>query len=545
MTAEEILEQTVEQLGAEFDVLGDLIDLSCLQSSDGEKKVFEQLSSLFRPEFTHNQRILVYQPPNDRYSVTENLASDSLIFLQTTLQKIDISNFFVVVISGNSAVQDELNWVQKKHSTDSNPMAHCYVDIKFKKIVPDTDTFCINMWNHLYVSTQLEILPCCNANTDLPLGKLPDQSVDTIINNSRSNKIRSMMLSGLRCSECATCYSNEDQGIVSRRQRDNEKSKDSLSYFKSTTNVDGSIPAYRPTTFDIRLNNICNLKCRTCSGLASSQLAHEEKKIFNNTVNFQKIPSRKTRDQVLNSIIGYVDYAKNLYFAGGEPLILQEHYDILDYLLEINNTNLQIHYNTNFTNLTFKHTSIFDYWKKFSNVSIGASLDGHGPVFEYVRHGAKWHDIEKNLTDLQSNCPHVDFRVTSTISLISVESVIELQQMWHKSNKLHITKFHIKAVSVDDFLTLQSLLPHHKKDISEKIDEHCKWLIVNDAADLTKSWKQIQQSMWANDKSYINKEFSLVNRARDLERQENFELIYPQFHDLFTPYYNNNKLLPL
>jgi uncharacterized protein YtpQ (UPF0354 family) len=114
--------------------------------------------------------------------------------------------------------------------------------------------------------------------------------------------------------------------------------------------------------------------------------------------------------------------------------------------------------------------------------------------------------------------------------------------MWHNSNKLHINKFQINPVIGNDFLTLQSLLSHHKKDISKKIDDHCDWLTVNNAIDLANSWKQIQQNMWSADKSYVNKEFSPVNRARDVERQENFELIYPQFYDLFTPYYTNNLL---
>jgi MoaA/NifB/PqqE/SkfB family radical SAM enzyme len=542
MTDLEILNTTVTELSTKFRVLGNPIDLSLLESSNGKKKIFNLLSETARPVFENDQRILVYQPANDRYSYSENLASDSLIFLQTTLQKIDISNWFVIVISGNPNIQDELEWVRTVYSTDSNPINHHCVNINFKKNIPNLDTFCVNMWNHLHISTQLEILPCCIANNDKSMGDLSDQTLDEIINSTTAREIRLKMLSGQRCVECATCYTHEDQGLVSRRQQDNTKFKDTLNYFKSTTNIDGSLTTYRPETLDIRLNNICNLKCRTCSGVYSSQLAQEEKKVFNNVVNFQKIPSSNTRAKVLNSVIGCFDHAKSIYFAGGEPLILKEHYVILDYLIEINKTDLKIFYNTNFSNLLFKDKSILDYWKKFSNISIGASLDGHGQIFEYVRHGAKWSEIEKNLTDLQINCPHVDFTVTSTISLLSVESIIELQQMWHNSKKLHINKFQINPVIGNDFLTLQSLLPHHKKNISKKIDDHCQWLIDNDAVILANSWQQIQQTMWAEDKSYVNQEFAQVNRARDIERQENFELIYPHFYDLFSPYYTNKSL---
>jgi MoaA/NifB/PqqE/SkfB family radical SAM enzyme len=542
MTDLEIVNDALKELSTQYEVLGELVDLSLLELGDGKKKIFDLLEKVARPVFENNQRILVYQPSNDRYSYADNVASDSLIFLQKYLQTIDISNFFVTVISGNPNLKNELKWLQVTHSTDLNPMSCYYVDVAFKKNIPDQDTFCVNMWNHLFIGTQLDIVPCCVARLDRPLGNLTNQTLDEIVNSIESKEIRLKMLSGRRPIECENCHALEDRGLPSRRLRDNAKFNSKLDYFKSTTNDDGSLKVYTPETFDLRLNNICNLKCRTCSGAYSSELAYEEKKLFNNVVNFQKMSSSITRNKVLNSVIKYLDTAKSMYFAGGEPLIRKEHYDILDYLIAIGKTDLKIFYNTNFSILTFKDKNVLDYWKYFSNITIGASLDGHGRIFEYVRHGAKWNIIEKNLLDLQTHCPHVNFTVNSTISLLSVESVIELQQIWHKSKKLHIKNFEINPVMSNDFLTLSSLLPHHKKKISQQIDQHCQWLFDNDATDLANSWKQIQQAMWTEDNSYVNKEFAWVNRARDIERNENFESTYPIFSDLFAPYYNNTPL---
>jgi MoaA/NifB/PqqE/SkfB family radical SAM enzyme len=540
MTTDPIIQLAIDKLSDQYVLLGEPIDLSWLESPDGEAKIFNLLEALHRPVFENNQRLVVVQSKKDMYSYSSNIASDSLIFLQQCLQKIDISNFFVVVITPNSKIEHELEWVKQHHSTDSITIGYMLIDQKFEKQIPTTDTFCVNMWNHLYVSSQLEILPCCVAKDNKPLGSLIDHTVEEIVNNNTANAIRNKMLTGERCTECITCYTKEDVGQTSRRMADNNKFKASIEELKLLTNSDGSLKNFSPATFDIRLNNICNLKCRTCSGVSSSQLAAEEKKLFNNAVNFNKTPTTQTRAKVLESVIDYFDNGESIYFAGGEPLILKEHYDILDRLLLVGKTHIPIKYNTNFTHLTFKNKNILDYWKQFSNITVGASLDGHGTVFEYARHGANWKDIEKNLIELKDQCPHVKFVVTSTISLLSIESVMELQKMWHELKILDISNFYINLMTGNDYLSLQSLQPAHKKMISSKLDQHCDWLKTTGADELAQHWRQIQQYMMLQDKSYVNKQFSKVNQARDVARNENFESIYPQFIDLFQPYYTDN-----
>lgn len=528
----------ISQLTDKYELIGSPIDLARFHEKDGEKFIFDLLSSFYRPKFENNQRIVVIQPDNDRYSYVDNIASDALIFLQKSLQKIDISNFFVIVATGNKNIEEELKWLQTTHSTDLNAIGHLIVDTEFKKNTKINDTFCVNMWNHLYVSTQAEILPCCQAKQDRPLGNLTEFTVEQIINNKIANNIRLKMLSGQRCNRCESCYALEDSGIDSRRVLDNHKFEGTIDQLKSQTNLDGSLKSFLPQTLDIRLNNICNLMCRTCNGVSSSMLATEEKILFNNTANFKKNVNANTRERVLSLIIKYFDSAEKINFLGGEPVILKEQYDILEYLIKINKIDTPILYTTNFTKLNLKEKSILEYWKKFTRITVRASIDGHGRVFEYVRHGAKWHDIEHNLLLLKQECPNINFRVTSTISLLSVESVIELQQMWHTTNKLDINNFEIHLMAGSNYLSLQSLLPDHKKNISKKIDSHSNWLSKIGAVKLEQDWRGIQEYMLSDDKSYSNKEYAKVNRMRDIAREENFETIYPQFINLYQPYYN-------
>ena len=529
----------LENLEKKYDILGEPIDLSLFYDQDGENIIFEALKSLYRPVFENRQRIVVIQPNSDQYSYAEYMASDAVVFLQQSLQKIDISNFFVVVVTGNKNIHGELEWLQKKFSTDQNPIGHCIIDTEFAKIHKTRDTFCVNMWSHLHVNTQLEILPCCLARQDLPLGSLEKNTVDEIVNSEHAKSIRLKMLANQPCVECEVCYRLEDDTGTSRRIRGNSKCQDKIPELIALTNPDGSLKKFNPISTDIRLNNICNLKCRTCDGLSSSQLAVEEKKLFNNVVNFNKIPTTKNREHVLSLIIDYFQSVKRIYFAGGEPLIIKEHYDILDYLINNNKTNVPIYYTTNFTNLAFKDKNVLDYWKKFENITIGASLDGHGEILQYVRHGTKWQDIEKNLRDLKSQCSHVKFTVTSTVSILSAESIIELQQMWHNQGILSIDMFEIHLMINSDYLSLQSLSISNKERFSKKIDDHCSWLESKNAFDLVKNWQKIKAFMWQKNKFYINQNYAKVNRARDLARGENFEKLYPHLVDMFSPYYED------
>jgi len=530
------VEDAIAYLSLNFEVIGNPIDLRDFENQDGEKAIFDQLSKLYQEHYENHHRMVVIQGHEDTYTYEDNRASDSLIFLQKSLQKVDISNYFVVVVSSNPELEQELKWVQKNFGTDDHPIQHLNVDGSYQKIIPNEDTFCILPWIHLHIDSQSQVKPCCVSDNKILWGDASIDKVDDLVNSDRARKMRLNMLSNRKCRECSNCYNLEKYQIPSRRVRVNERWKHLRSTYLEKTNSDGSLREFKPVYLDLRFNNTCNLKCRTCSGYFSSQLAQEEKNLFGNTENFKKILTQTQRISVLNKVMKYVDHAKHIYFSGGEPLIMHEHYDILDQLVRTGNLDTEIFYNTNFTTLEFKGTHIFDYWKNFTNITIGASIDGHGDVFEYVRHGAKWNDIENNLKDLKEKCPNIKFSVTSTISLLSAESVMELQKNWHESGKLDINNFFIEAMAGSDYLSLQSLFDHHKKHLSFLINQHCDWLHDQKASNLRDSWQNMKQMMWAADKSYVCAEFAKVNRRRDISRGVNFELTYPQYRDLFSDY---------
>jgi hypothetical protein len=269
-----------------------------------------------------------------------------------------------------------------------------------------------------------------------------------------------------------------------------------------------------------------------CSGYFSSAIAQEERKLFGNSKYLDNLIISDQKDLSLKKLLKYLPYCEKIYFAGGEPLLTSEHYKILDALIECNNTDLEIVYNTNFTTLAYKNISVVDLWKQFSNITIGASLDATGPVAEYVRHGTKWLDIESNLKLLRTQCQHVVFTVTSTAGFLNVSSLIELQRTWHENNIVDISNFSVSTMINPDHLTLQ-ILPHdHKKRLGKKIKSHIHWCQQNQAMILATQWESVLKYMFNADSTHHLSKFKQLTNSMDQYRNESLQAVLPEFSDL-------------
>lgn len=501
--------------------------LSNFFCENGEKWLYESLKNLYQAEYKNNYRIVLIQDCSDVYDY-----SDSPGRLVTALQKfasqIDISNFFILLLTNNINIEQELEQVKKLYSTDENTIQYQIVNtLPAKAAIEKTqDTFCILPWTHLYVGPDGNVLPCCQGDQQYPMGNVRNQSIDNILKSSKFNKLRSNMLSNVRSKECSRCYTLEDNNLQSYRVENNNQWRhlDNIQY-----NKDGTIDKFKPVYIDIRLNNICNLKCRMCSSYFSSSIAAEDKELYGVISNSLRNQERKYE---LKEILEYIPFVEKIYFAGGEPLLAPEHYEILNKLIDCNNTNIEILYNTNFTNLVFRDTDITTLWNKFTKVRIGASIDAMDTAAEYIRHGTKWTTIEQNLNKIKQKSPHVDFVVTSTVGFMNVTSLIKLQQHWHNNNILDISKFSLTTTISPDHLTVNVLPTRHKERLDKIIKEHIQWCINHNAKTLASQWNDVLQYMWSSDNSHYLGEFVRITKMLDLHRGESFVNVFPEFQDL-------------
>ena len=523
-------EEVVDKLKTVYDTSEPLY-LSSFFQPNGEKWLYESLSALHQEEYKNNYRIIVVQDCNDVYDYAD-LPGQAITALQKFSSQIDISNFFILLISNNQQIKEELAQAQELYSTDANPIQHYIVDlVPYEKTITTGDTFCILPWMHIYVGTDGNLLPCCNGMHQHPMGNVRTDSIDNILKSSKYNQLRKNLLTGQRSKECKRCYDFEDAGHQSPRLKNNKK----WAHLKTLEfNNDGTVDKFTPAFLDIRLSNICNLKCRMCDGYFSSAIAQEDAELFGNYTHLNNSLPNKDRQAELVDILKYVPFAEEIYFAGGEPLLNSEHYEMLNKLIECGNTNLRLFYNTNFTKLSFKNISVTDLWNKFSNVTVGASLDAMGDVAEYVRFGTDWKEIEQNLARVKAEAPHVNFTVMSTVSFMTVASLIELQKQWHNNNILNINKFTLNTTISPDYLTVRVLPSEHKQQMSLLISEHIQWCRENHASKLAGQWQETLDYMLSADHSHCLGQFKHLTNIVDIHRNQSFVKVFPEFQDLLS-----------
>lgn len=507
----------INDLTNKFNVLGEI------NLSSDEKNLFENLQKLKKDHYNENDRILIIQGTKEIYNFL-NTAATSLVNLEKFLSILDIPHHFVFILSPNTDIAWELSEVSTKFSTESSPIHHFIYNDSFEKISNKSDTFCPLPWMHLYVGTDGNVLPCCVSDQSIPMGNILTTSIENIINSKKFIKIRNNMLNDLKSPECAFCYDQEKNNQTSPRENHVKK------WFLNKSTISDTITDFKPLYLDIRISNVCNLKCRMCSGYFSSAIAQEDKDLFGNTKWFSLKNNERT--DALANILKYLPFVESLYFAGGEPLLMVEHYKILDELIALKKTDVKIKYNTNLTNIKFKNQTIDYWWNKFKNITVGASLDAYDNVAEYVRHGTIWNDVVQNRLFLKEKCPNIKFNITSTVGFLNVESLINLQQTWIRDNLINPDELSMSMLNTPDYLNCQSLPNHHKERLKISITKHIEWCYQNNYVDLVSKWKNVIDFMMLKDQSHMINEFKLITKILDKHRKEEFNRVFPEYSDL-------------
>lgn len=286
-------------------------------------------------------------------------------------------------------------------------------------------TICILPWIHAHIHTTGNVYPCPHSisSKDAVMGSIKCESLENIINTDNMKKLRLNMLSNVKSSVCTKCYEMEDSGIVSHRTRHNEYFKKHFNIIESTA-PDGTIDP-NIKFIDVRFSNICNLKCRTCYHELSSSIAAEEGR---KVIMIKALPDYDIFEKQYSNI-------EQIYFAGGEPLLMKEHLELLQKLIAKGvSKNIVLDYNSNITNLEFKGNNFTNLWQEFKNVNISASIDAIGKRGEYIRHGCEWHKIEKNIFMLSQ---YVSVNLALTASALNVANIIDTHKYLVKENILN------------------------------------------------------------------------------------------------------------
>ena len=265
------------------------------------------------------------------------------------------------------------------------------------------EKICILPWISIETSPIGTARPCCLAVDEItkPNGtkySLRENTLEEIYHSPYMQDLRQQFLNGNKPQTCQRCWDEEAAGRVSKRMNSRIRLKE---YYDSVdwanTNPD------QLWFIDLKLGNICNLKCRICGSWSSSKWAKEEidyiPELLDRKTHLAYIYLRdgawpRETEVFWDNLRTLLPNIKYFEFTGGEPFLIEQHFDLLRYAVENNYAkNIEIHYNTNGT--VFPESA--ELWSNFKHVEIAFSIDNVGDRFEYERYGADWNLVQENI----------------------------------------------------------------------------------------------------------------------------------------------------
>jgi MoaA/NifB/PqqE/SkfB family radical SAM enzyme len=353
------------------------------------------------------------------------------------------------------------------------------------------DKFCVLPWVSLETSPIGTVRPCCLAEQEITSDagdkfNLHTAEFGAIQNSKYMRDLRQQFLDGQQPETCRKCWHEESVGRTSKRMHTLDRLKHMLPEQEWTSDA-------KPLMFlDLKLGNICNLKCRICGSWSSSsfaveEIAHDQTLDRKKTFHYQMLKQgRWPRENPVfwQQIANNVDNIRYLEFTGGEPFMIQEHFDFLQRLVDLGvSKNIEIHYNTNGTIYPDHADAI---WQHFKLVEIAFSIDDVDSRFEYQRSGANWQEVQRNIglfAKMRQQLGNIQLQVCTTVNVFNVlylETVanwIDQQNfdfvywnMLHEAPYLSIANLPLKVKqAATNKLQLANVSPAHKKEFERMI----------------------------------------------------------------------------
>jgi len=304
------------------------------------------------------------------------------------------------------------------------------------------------------------------------------------------DQIKSEMLAGQRPDACKKCWNLEDHGVNSDRQIYNETldfyfDKDLPGLFEMAQQG----TSYR-AHYKIDSSNVCNSTCVTCNSISSS--------LWGDLLRRNGQPSQKNWTLKTENFVADIDFARaqSIGFRGGEPLLSATNFEILQRLIDHNNTDCFINFTTNGSvKLTATQKEILS---KFSQVNMCFSIDGVGSVFEYIRYPLKWNTVLDNIHD----CRQHNIMISASYTVSNLNVLYHDQTCaWFHDNQIRFLinpvydPTYFRPGALPQTVKNQILSNHHSLDLAGFLGQHSP----QDDMDYEQFCQQIhQQDTWKN-----------------------------------------------
>lgn len=405
-------------------------------------------------------------------------------------------------------------------------------------------------WVHLHTWPNGTVYPCCVTPMNYKAGNLNDNTLEEVYNSDLMKEIRVKMINEERHDACSRCWLQEDQGGMSMRHRAN-KSWTEYEYMIDDTKEDGTVEEMKLPYWDFRFSNICNFKCRSCGPQLSTGWYTDVKKISVIETGKPTLPDdipKGNKFDLWEQIEPHFESVEEIYFAGGEPLIMEEHYRILKKLDAMGKHDVLIRYNTNFSEMRYKDLHVLEFWPKFKNIEVGASIDGMEEQGEFIRSGFNWEQFKENRNRMKETCSHVNFYVSSTISIQNAYHIVPFHHALVDGGYIDgYNSFNVNIVTEPPWLDTRILPDHHKQKLVELYNTHIDFLSDKNAWATKQGFEGLRNHVsseldpntsssgnyYPRKPEGLRKLFKYKMEQLDKIRNENFPEVFPELEDLY------------
>jgi hypothetical protein len=285
--------------------------------------------------------------------------------------------------------------------------------------------------------------------------------------------------------------------------------------------------------WDVRFSNICNLKCRSCGSIFSSRWYDDDVKLWGKELRPRVQFAGRHENDIWEQMQEHIPHLNQIYFAGGEPLIMEEHNKILKLLIEKGNTKVRLIYNTNLTELKFKKENVLSLWKHFPTVCVAASLDDMGQRAGIIRSGTDWNQVEQNIRDLKRECPHIDFMISPTLSVMNVWNFTKFHRYMVEQGFIEAKDMNVNILQGPEEYRIDILPLAAKEKIRQDFEKHIEWLRDKDTIQrATGGFEGAIRFMMANDNSHKLPNFWETVDELDRVRDEKLIDVIPELSEL-------------
>ena len=391
-------------------------------------------------------------------------------------------------------------------------------------------------WISIETSPVGSARPCCLAHDEITdehgvKYDLNKTDLVTIYKSDYMQRLRQDFRAGIKPATCNRCWDEEAAGRTSKRIHSQVRLKELY------PQVDWSNDTPDQLWFvDLKLGNICNLKCRICGSWSSSKWADEELKYMPKDFNKKQHIAytwlkqgawpRNQDTNFWNNLRELLPNIKYIEFTGGEPWLIKEHFALLQFAVADGySKNIDIHYNTNGTVMPDE----LWLWQNFGRVDIAFSIDNVNERFEYERYGAVWDEVVENIDTIhrirdtwQGNHGNTSNITTQLCFTVNIQNVYYLDELLAWADTKGFNNIYFNMLHSPDHVSVQRMTPQARELVLNKL-KTVFWTSAFYQKEIDSVINFIELGQGSDGKEFLEK-----MQRTDAYRKQNFADTHPE-----------------